>query len=129
MKIRIVLVMLAMCASYIKVVAELSGPITTQIVGPGSIEYYTAFWYSESASYVNGGVTFTFPTNLFLQAPKVVVSVFDGTYSALSTVSPIITAISATSVTVRVNTGTLLNIGEAATDAFTVHIWAVGTAD
>lgn len=129
MKVRIVLIMLAMCASCTKVVA-MSGPITSQVVSPGSIEYGTAFWYSASVSYVNGGVTFTFPTGLFLQTPIVQVSVLlNGAFSALTVVNPVITAVSATSVTVRVNSGTILSIGEAGTNSVTVFIWAIGTAN
>ena len=127
MKIRIVFTLLSALA-IVGIKADLSGPITSQVVSPGSVEYSTAFWYSASASYVNGGLTFTFPTNLFLQTPTVTVSVLNnGTYSALTTITTQITALSSTSVTVRVNSGTILSIGEAPTDFCTIQIWAVGT--
>ncbi|RTL06979.1 hypothetical protein EKK58_02240 [Candidatus Dependentiae bacterium] len=109
--------------------ADLSGPITSQIIDPGSVQYSAAYWYSESKSYVNGGVTFTFPTNLFLQTPTVVASISIGSYSIFTTYSCVITSISSNSVTVRVNTGTLLTIGEAPTNSCTVNVWAIGTAN
>lgn len=108
--------------------AELSGPITSQVVSPGEVQYSTAYWYSESKAYVNGGVTFTFPTNLFLQTPTVVVSISTTNYS-LSNYNYVVTSLSATSVTVRVNISTLLNILEAGNNSCTVHVWAIGTAN
>lgn len=107
----------------------MSGPITTQVISPGSVENGTAYWYSDSASYVNGGLTFTFPTGLFVQKPNIHITVAVNSYSSLNTVSYVVTQVSNTSVTVRVNVGTLLTIGEAATNQVTVYIWAIGTAN
>jgi hypothetical protein len=131
MNIRTLMIAAFLCVR--TALADISGIITTSVeVSPGYTQYGNAYWYSASAPYVNGGVTFTFPTNLFLQTPTVVASVSigsSGSYSASTTVSCIVTSISTTSVTVRVNTGTLSSIIEAATNDFTVHVWAVGTED
>ena len=125
MKIKLTILSLMFFSSLLR--ADGSGILTETI--PDENVYGTAPWYSSSVSYTSGGVTFTFPENLFTSTPVVTVSVVVGTYSDLTNFVPEITAVSATSVTVRVNSGTLLSLGEAATDSCTVQIWAVSPAD
>lgn len=110
--------------------AEISGVITTvEQIYPGYTQNGTAYWYSGSVSYVNGGVTFTFPTDLFLQNPTVVVSLSSDTYSSSGTLTALITELDTEHVTVRVNVGTMSSIGEALTNSVQVHVWAIGTAN
>lgn len=108
--------------------ADISGVITTvEQIYPGYTQNGTAFWYSGSVAYVNGGVTFTFPTDLFLQNPTVIVSVSSDTYSSSGTLTALISELDTAHVTVRVNVGTMSSIGEALTDSVQVHVWAIGT--
>lgn len=108
--------------------ADLSGIITTvEEIYPGYTQTGNAFWFSGSVSYVNGGVTFTFPEDLFFQVPTVIVSVSSATYSSSGTLTALVTELDTAHVTVRVNVGTLSAIGEAETDSVLVHVWCVGT--
>ncbi|RTL06553.1 hypothetical protein EKK58_04425 [Candidatus Dependentiae bacterium] len=110
------------------VYAEIAGVITTvEQIYPGYTQNGTAFWYSGSVSYINGGVTFNFPADLFLQNPTVIVSVSAETYSSSGTLTAVVTELDTDHVTVRVNVGTMSSIGEALTDSVHVHVWAIGT--
>jgi len=83
-------------------------------------------FFSASASYENGGLTFTYPSGLFSTTPSVRVSaeLSGANYSSTQTVSTQITANSTTSTTVRVNLGTVLSITEADDDDVIVHLFA-----
>lgn len=125
MNIRILMVALSLLTR--AALADMSGIITTvEEIYPGYTQTGNAFWYSGSVSYVNGGVTFTFPTDLFTENPTIIVSVSSETYSSSGTLTALVTALDTTSATVRVNVGTLTAIGEAETDSVMVHVWAVG---
>ena len=84
-------------------------------------------YFLDNASYVNGGLTFTYPPGLFSITPTIRVSLEEnGTaYSTSQVFVPQITSSSATSVTIRVNLVTTATIAEAANDEVTVHIFAI----
>jgi hypothetical protein len=128
MNLRILMLTAFLCAR--TVLADLSGIITTSTqISPGYTQLGNAYWFAASAPYVNGGVTFTFPTDLFIQNPTVLVSLSTDNYSSTDDYSAFVTVIDPAFITVRVNTNTLISIAEAATDSVTLHVWAIGTAD
>lgn len=108
---------------------SVSGSITTiEEIYPGYTEQGTAFWCSESISYTEGGVTFTFPSGLFTAIPTVVVSVSSSTYNSSGLLGNVITDLTTDGCKVYVTVGTMSAVGEALTDSVKVHIWVVGTA-
>jgi len=105
--------------------APIEGTLTTVTeVAPGFFNYGQAFWFAESKSYTEGGVTFTWSNN-FTGTPTVIVSVSSDTYSSSGQVVPIVVDNDASGCTVYVNVVTTSQIGEAETDSFVVHIYAV----
>jgi hypothetical protein len=94
-------------------------------IAPGIIELNTISFYSSSASYTNGGITFTFPNSIFTEAPTISIAIESSNFTT-STISSRITANSATSVTITLLTDNGLLITEPASGTATVHIWAVG---
>lgn len=98
------------------------------IIAPGVVQSRILPFYASSASYVNGGLTFTYPTNFFNEAPNVCISIQSSSF-VNSVLSARISSNSATSTTVVVNAGTLLSLGEILTGTATVHIWATGGTD
>ncbi len=72
---------------------------------PGVTKTVQSNWVKDKKSYVNGGVTFTYPDGFFSSAPHVFVTLeLTGmSYSDGITVTPLITANSNSSTTVRVN--------------------------
>lgn len=104
---------------------SIHGTITTVTeVAPGFFNYGTALWFSQTQSYTEGGVTFTWPSD-FTGTPAVMVSVSSDTYSSSGQVVPIVVDNDASGCTVYVNVATTSAIGEAQTDSFLVHVWAV----
>lgn len=99
---------------------------------PGIQETIRSVFYSERKSYVNGGTTFTFPANFFLYAPipQVDISLIGRAYDTSSIILPIVTNITTTSATVRVNivsqTLTVTSIAEAANDDVMVYLTVRG---
>ncbi len=96
-------------------------------ISDGVIQNSEMLYFLDSASYVNGGVTFTYPLGLFSITPTIRVSLEENmtAYSTSQVFVPHITSSSATSVTVRVNLVTTATIAEAASDEITVHIFAI----
>ena len=93
----------------------------------GLIEYKPRHYYTESKSYVNGGVTFTYPVGLFITTPIVTITIESGgLFSFARQLAAEITSNSATSTTVRVVSQTLVDITELLTGDADIHIWAVG---
>lgn len=93
-------------------------------------------YFIDNATYVNGGVVFSYPEGLFSTTPTIRVSLEENAtaYSPSQVFVAHITASSATSVTIRVNlvaTSTIASlvttstITEASNDEVTVHIFAV----
>ena len=82
-----------------------------------------------TADYINGGVTFTYPTNTYSQTPHVSIAIQlkNAVYSNLESYVPIIIANSAISTTVRVNKITAGSISEAATDDITIYLISSGS--
>ena len=96
-------------------------------VADGVLQNSEIVYFIDNAAYVNGGVTFTYPTGLFSTTPSIRVSLEEnGTaYSSNQVFVPHITSSSATSVTIRVNLVTTTTITEASNDEVTVHIFAI----
>lgn len=76
-------------------------------------------------AYVNGGVTFTYPVDMFLSPPFVTATVEANThtYTSSDKLSSIVTSNTATAATVRVN----INGVEAVNNAVNVTILVVST--
>jgi hypothetical protein len=103
------------------------GVITGETVTEFYTEYYDEGWASQTLSYTNGGLVFTYPTNLFTDAPTVVVSIeLLSSYDSSTFYVAQVIDNSSTSATVYVSTGTLSTLEEAATGSVNVHLWAVG---
>ena len=87
-----------------------------------------ARFYSDALSYVNGGITITYPTSFFNNTPSILITIeLTGlAYSTEQLVVAEVTANSATSAMVRVNVYDGLVISEAATGDVKVHFRAVG---
>ncbi len=81
----------------------------------------------DTASYVNGGTTFNYPSELFSNAPTVRISLEENStaYSTSQIFVAEITANSSASTTIRVNLVTTSTITEANNDEVTVHIFAI----
>lgn len=105
-----------------------SGPLAQETeITAGHIQKTILHYAAEEKDYVNGGITFTYPTGLFSQAPTVRITIESKIgYSASELITPCITANSSTQTTVRVNKGTLSVFQEAATNDVAVHLFAVG---
>ncbi|MGB8367526.1 MAG: hypothetical protein WCD44_04165, partial [Candidatus Babeliales bacterium] len=93
---------------------------------PGRNEIVLVPFFSASASYINGGLTFIYPIGLFSSTPTVRIGIELGGigYLLSRTISAQITANSASSTTIRVNLGTVGLITEAATGDVIVHLFA-----
>lgn len=107
--------------------SAIAGRLTAVIIPvAGQEEEVQVPFFSASASYENGGLTFTYPSGLFSSTPSVRVSAeLTGlSYSTSRTVSTQITANSASSTTVRVNLGTTGAVTEAADDDVVIHLFA-----
>ena len=96
-------------------------------VADGLLQNSEILYFIDNASYVNGGVTFTYPVGLFSITPTIRVSLEENTtaYSTSQVFVPHITTSSATSVTIRVNLVTTATITEASNDEVIVHIFAI----
>jgi hypothetical protein len=106
--------------------ATQSGQLTTLMASGGGTFYGLASWYSSSASYQNGGVTFTFPDGFSDNAtPVVVATVQPASYSSSSKYDAFVTSVSSSGVTIRVNDDS----GEASTDEVIVHVFVIGTME
>jgi len=81
----------------------------------------------DTASYVNGGTIFNYPTGLFSSTPTIRVSLQENltAYSTNQVFVAEITANSSTSTTIRVNLVTASTIIEASNDEVIVHIFAI----
>ncbi len=95
-------------------------------VGTSTIETSRMNFCQEIQDYVAGGVTFNYPAGMFSSAPNVrlAIELKNLTYSTGQIISPIITANTTTSTTVRVNVGTTASMSEALTDDITIYIFA-----
>ncbi|RTL06980.1 hypothetical protein EKK58_02245 [Candidatus Dependentiae bacterium] len=110
----------------------ISGPITTQIVTPEFTQCGSAFWYSDSFPYTEGGVSFKFPNGLFTEKPRLIVSLEIQKYEYQGIlITPIITWTdqNVATITVNIMRNEALKIFEAPTDSVIVNILAIGTAD
>lgn len=93
-------------------------------VTPNFFNYSQAYWFAQSKTYTEGGVSFTWPEN-FTGVPMVIVSVSSDTYSSSGEVTATVVNNTVSGCTVYVNVATLATIGEAATGSFLVHVFAV----
>jgi len=93
----------------------------------GVIENSLVNWCADSASYINGGITFNYPAGLFSSTPSVRVSLQEnGTvYSTNQVFVAEITTNSSTLTTIRVNLITTSTVTEAGNDEVIVHIFAI----
>ncbi len=100
---------------------------TFELVADGLIRNSSKPCFIDVASYVNGGVTFTYPVGLFSTAPTIRVSLEGNTtaYSTSQVFVAEITTNSATSTTIRVNLVTTSTITEASNNEVTVHIFSI----
>jgi len=101
--------------------------LTFETQAPGLLREDVIPYFLDNASYVNGGVTFTYPAGLFSTTPTIRVSLEENAtvYSTSQVFVAHITSSSATSVTIRVNLVTTSTISEASNNEVTVHINAI----
>lgn len=128
MKLRYLGLIVLTLLSMQNVIAQMVG-VTTQVATNGSATIYSNTpFVTDSASYVNGGVTFTYPVGTFTTVPTVQVSVelLGATYATNQVYTAMVTANSASSTTVMVNFDNNGPITEAATGDVTVYIRANG---
>ena len=95
----------------------------------GSLTIFSRqFLVMGKADYTNGGTTFNFPVGFYSEMPTINTSISLGTdtYSSGTGYSPIITASSSSSVTIRVNTIQSGSIVESSTGDIKVSISAIG---
>ncbi len=106
----------------------ITGPMVQETeIRPGHIERSVVHYAAEEKDYVNGGITFSYPSGLFSQAPTVRITIETkmGYYSS-ELITPCITANSATQTTIRVNKGTIASFEEVSTGDVSVHLFAMG---
>ena len=105
----------------------LIGSLTQEIETTTSITRKRLRFAADEKDYINGGITFNYPTGCFSVPPTVRITIETKIgYSSTELMSPCITSNNATQTTVRVNKGTTASISEASTDDVCVHIFAVG---
>lgn len=106
---------------------QMSGPLLNRVqFRPGRFNQAEIAYVSDAKSYVNGGVTFTYPKDMFKTSPTIIVSVelINIEYAAEEIVMAIIVSNDAYETIVRVNR---LPLGiEACTDDVIVHLHAIG---
>jgi hypothetical protein len=113
--------------NYFSCYGDISGYMEAiEVLVPGREDILQIPYFSGSASYVNGGVTFMYPAGLFSSTPSLRISIEENVtnYSNSQVFVPFITSSTTSSVTVRVNLVTSLTVSEAATDEIIVHIFA-----
>ena len=86
----------------------------------------------DSVSYSKGGLVYSFPTGVFSQAPQIIVTPQWNSYVSGIAFSPVVTAITSTSCTIRVNKSGLLGllfvtVVEADNNDVTLTIQAIGS--
>ena len=118
--------MVVMCNGLLGVLQQ-QGQLIEVDVSSGS--YNTDWWFVDTVSYVNGGITDDFSVVGFTAAPAVILTVqlSNVDYDSGTTYDAQITALDANSVTIRVNKNVDGTITEAATDDVIVHVWVAGT--
>ena len=90
-------------------------------------EFYYIKFAQQTMDYVTGGITFTYPTNLFTQPPQVIISVQLVSELGLETLYvPCIVSNSVSSTTVRVNSLLGLVIDDVASGVVQINVWATG---
>lgn len=101
--------------------------ISSGIVTPTSTLYFCVGY----ADYVAGGVTFSFPPEIsFSTIPVVTISISlkNASYSTNTIYVPVVTSLSTTQLTVRVNKSQTLGVSEAATNDVTVYVEVVDSS-
>lgn len=83
-------------------------------------------WVARIVPYTNGGITITYDEEVFTEPPIIFASLQVGTYDDTVAYTPVVTANSTTSTTIRVNVANGVSVAEAATDSVTVMIYAFG---
>src|SRR5262245_19674466 len=104
-----------------------SGPLLSKIeIRPGRFKQAHIAYVSDAQSYMHGGVTFTYPNNLFKTAPVVTVSIelANLEYTAEEIVMATIVFNDVSQTIVRVNR--LPNGTEVCTHDVIVHLHAIG---
>lgn len=106
---------------------QMSGPLLSRVqFRPGRFNQAEIAYVSDAKNYVNGGVIFTYPKDVFKAAPTVIVSVelINIEYAAEEIVMATIVSNDVCETIVRVNR---LPLGiEACTDDVVVHLYAIG---
>jgi len=123
------LIILFVLVSNLVCLAEMiTGPMIQETeIRPGNTERNVVHYATEGKDYVNGGITFSYPSGLFSQVPTVRITIETKMgYSSSELITPCITANSATQTTIRVNKGTVSSFEEAPTGYVRVHLFAVG---
>jgi hypothetical protein len=95
----------------------------------GRTDYKKQYYATGTIDYSSGGVTFNYPSGLFAQPPQVIVTIQlkNLGFSAARAITPIVTSNSASQTVVRVLAGTLITLGEAATNDVSVNLLAIGS--
>lgn len=134
MKIKLLyhLCMLSIITIYLDLSCYTTGSIELQNgLGTFQVSRIQGCIYTDIQTYVNGGVTFTYPDNFFIEAPSLLVTIIltGRPYSSSEIVVAEVVATTAAYAVVRVNVASLLSspmISEASTGDVQVYIRAVG---
>lgn len=126
-------ILYVLCVTSLSYCTETTGIVElTTGLGTNHVTRTPAYFYSSSAAYVHGGLTFTYPSGLFTQTPTLLVtlSLLERAYSPSELVVAEVVSTSSFQAEVRVNvgsaTGILPTISEANTNDVTIYIRAVG---
>jgi F420-0:gamma-glutamyl ligase-like protein len=118
--------MVVMCNGLLGVLQQ-QGELTEVNIAQG--EYNIDWWFFDTVSYVNGGITEDISVVGFTATPMVDLTIqLSGVdYASNITYDAQITALDQNSITIRVNKNVNGTITEAATGDVIVHIWVAGT--
>lgn len=120
-----IVLLIALIITNIALCEMFTGTINQAITTGNITEIQQLHWASDSKSYINGGIDFTYPSNLFSSAPHVTISIESS--QSLIIYSAKITTNSATSTTINVVNDSILGVVDANTDAVIVHLFAIGS--
>ncbi len=126
MKKNIIVLLLVLCALP-AIAATTSFIKTIDNSVPGRTRILIDHIWREKLNYTSGGLTFTFPTNLFSSPPIILVThKLNGAYSAGTSFAACIESSDATQAVVRIDLITSSTVAEAATNDVTVSLVAIG---
>jgi hypothetical protein len=112
--------------SYFHSNAMLTYELTMDTISTTKIERFPGYMVTSAQPYVNGGLVFTYPTNLFTTTPVISATVLAALHASNITYTVEVCLESSTSATIMVYKNNAGTITEAGNSEVTVHFIAIG---